>query len=73
VEASTKGISFYEFSPSKDGKGIGQISYIRDIPEPAIKPPPLQALAALRQPGLRIFEPTIKKSRMEIQVYDRIY
>ena len=44
-----KGISFYESDAS------GKISYIRDIP--ATAPAPLQALAALVNPTLRVFTP----------------
>ena len=44
-----KGISFYE------SDGAGKISYIRDIP--ATTPAPLQAIAALVNPELRVFSP----------------
>ena len=44
-----KGISFYE------SDGAGKISYIRDIP--ATTPAPLQAIAALVDPELRVFSP----------------
>jgi len=46
-----RGISFYGLD------GDGKIAYVRDIPESVSKPPPLQALAALLQPKLRIFQP----------------
>lgn len=45
---SIRGISFYGCD------GAGKIEYVRDIPESAIKPPPLQALAALLRPQLRV-------------------
>ncbi|KAH8058355.1 hypothetical protein JL722_6217 [Aureococcus anophagefferens] len=44
-----KGILFYE------SDGAGKISYIRDIP--ATTPAPLQAIAALVNPELRVFSP----------------
>ena len=44
------GISFYEIDPSE-----GKICYIRDIPAPSIKPPPLGTLAAEVDPKLRVF------------------
>jgi hypothetical protein len=46
-----KGISFYEVD------SVGAVSFIRDIPAPSIKPPPLLALAALKDPQLRVFSP----------------
>ena len=46
-----KGISFYE------SDGAGKISYIRDIP--ATTPAPLQAIAALVNPELRVFSPRV--------------
>lgn len=49
TDGSIKGVSYYELDDA------GRVSYIRDIPEPAIKPPPLQTLAALLEPGLRKF------------------
>ena len=52
VEATTKGVSFYARNPQN-----GKLAYIRDIPEPAIKPPPLQSLASFLNPGLRRFQP----------------
>ena len=48
VEGSTAGISFYSVA---DGK----VTYVRDIPQPAISPPPLQTLAAQLNPRLRKF------------------
>jgi hypothetical protein len=46
-----RGISFYELNDA------GLITYVRDIPESAIKPPPLQALAATLRPKLRVLQP----------------
>ena len=46
-----EGISFYE--TDADGK----VAFIRDIPAPSIKPPPLATLAALVDPRLRVFAP----------------
>ena len=45
-----KGISFYEMDPQ-----TRKIVYVRDIPESAIKPPPLGKLARVIRPGLGIF------------------
>ena len=45
-----RGISFY----GMDEKS-GKINYIRDIPAPSIKPPPLGSLAAMANPRLRTF------------------
>lgn len=41
-----RGITFYKV---KDGK----VCYVRDVPESATKPPPVQQLARLLRPGLR--------------------
>eukprot|EP00966_Prymnesium_polylepis_P301081 6956893-Prymnesium_polylepis.1 len=46
-----EGISFYELDRA------GRVCYIRDIPAPSIKPPPLGALAAKWDPALRVFSP----------------
>lgn len=46
-----EGISFYEVDKA------GKVCYIRDIPAPSIKPPPLGSLAALVDPKLRVFKP----------------
>jgi len=46
-----RGISFYRLNEA------GLISFVRDIPESALKPPPLQALAATLRPELRILLP----------------
>jgi hypothetical protein len=53
VEQATKGISFY----SLDNEG--KLGYLRDIPEPAIKPPPLKSLAALVRPRLGKFKASV--------------
>ena len=45
------GISFYQVDDE------GKVCYIRDIPAPSIKPPPLGTLAALYDPKLRVFSP----------------
>lgn len=50
-EEGPQGISFYEIDASR------KVSYIRDIPAPALKPPPLATLAALADPQLRLFRP----------------
>jgi len=44
------GISFYEVTN-------GKVSFIRDIPAPSLKPPPLATLAAVADPELRVFSP----------------
>jgi hypothetical protein len=49
-EAAIKGMSFYELDPSSR-----MITYVRDIPESAIKPPPLGGLARAVRPGLGVF------------------
>jgi len=46
-----RGISFYELDAD------GRVCYIRDIAEPAIKPPPLLAVASTMRPGIRRFAP----------------
>ena len=46
-----QGVSFYEVDES------GAVVFIRDIPAPSIKPPPLAALAATVDPLLRVFTP----------------
>jgi len=46
-----RGISYYRLNDD------GLISFVRDIAESAIKPPPLQALAAFLRPRLRTFLP----------------
>jgi len=44
------GISFYRLNDA------GKIDFVRDIPESALKPPPLQALAAAVRPDVRVFQ-----------------
>lgn len=51
VAQSTRGISFYETNPAGT-----LVTYINDIPEPAIKPAPLQLIASILRPGLRRFK-----------------
>ena len=46
-----KGISFYTLDPS-----TRKVSYVRDIPESAIKPPLIGKLARNFRPGLGVFE-----------------
>ena len=45
-----EGISFYEVDEAS-----GKVSFIRDIPAPSIKPPPLLSIAAAIKPKLRVF------------------
>ena len=52
----TRGVSYYE--ATEDG---ALVRYVRDIAEPAIKPAPLQALAAVVNPGLRRFKAVSKE------------
>ena len=52
--ARVKGISFYECERVGEGEGV-RVAYVRDIPEPTMKPPPLQALAAAVNPATRVF------------------
>jgi hypothetical protein len=49
-EVGIKGMSFYEIDPE-----TRFITYVRDIPESAIKPPPLGGLARTINPGLGVF------------------
>ena len=56
--AAIKGISLYEIDTSS-----GLITYVRDIPEPAIKPAPLGKLARQFRPALGVFAPAAKGSR----------
>ena len=49
-EEGPKGVSFYSVDKS------GMVDFIRDIPAPAIKPPPLATLAAVVKPNLRVFK-----------------
>jgi len=50
-EDGPQGISFYECQDD------GKIGFIRDIPAPSIKPPPLTALASKFDPVLGVFMP----------------
>ncbi|KAL3926016.1 MAG: hypothetical protein SGILL_000015 [Bacillariaceae sp.] len=49
-DASIKGMSFYQLDPDSR-----LVKYVRDVPESAVKPPPLGRLASLLQPGLGVF------------------
>jgi len=51
IENTVKGISFYELDESSR-----LIKYVRDVPESAIKPPPLGNLARLLRPGIGVFQ-----------------
>mmetsp|Transcript_1230 Transcript_1230/g.1886 ORF Transcript_1230/g.1886 Transcript_1230/m.1886 type:complete len:372 (+) Transcript_1230:51-1166(+) len=53
-----KGISLYELNPDTN-----LINYVRDIPESAIKPPPLGALARVLRPGVGVFQAVAIGSR----------
>lgn len=50
-EAAIKGLSFYELDPT-----TRKIVYVRDVPESALKPPPLGAIARKLRPGLGVFK-----------------
>uniref|UniRef100_A0A7S4EF29 SnoaL-like domain-containing protein n=1 Tax=Pseudo-nitzschia australis TaxID=44445 RepID=A0A7S4EF29_9STRA len=50
-EDSIKGMSFYELDPESR-----LVTYVRDVPESAIKPPPLGGLARALRPGLGVFQ-----------------
>eukprot|EP00591_Stephanopyxis_turris_P010643 CAMPEP_0195529174 /NCGR_PEP_ID=MMETSP0794_2-20130614/31624_1 /TAXON_ID=515487 /ORGANISM="Stephanopyxis turris, Strain CCMP 815" /LENGTH=340 /DNA_ID=CAMNT_0040660439 /DNA_START=137 /DNA_END=1159 /DNA_ORIENTATION=- len=50
VEETTKGISLYEINMDTQ-----LIEYVRDIPESALKPPPLGRIARAVNPGLGVF------------------
>jgi hypothetical protein len=47
---TVKGISFYELDPE-----TRKIVYVRDVPESAIKPPPLGKITRSFRPGLGVF------------------
>jgi len=51
ADNAIKGISFYELNPETN-----LISYVRDIPESAIKPPILGKLARFVRPSLGVFQ-----------------
>jgi hypothetical protein len=75
--ARVKGISFYECESffgtievrDEDGnvsrvKGDEvRVTYVRDIPESTLKPPPLQVLAGLVKPDIRTFKPLLKEQQ----------
>ena len=75
--ARVKGVSFYECESipgmierrGEDGvvsqvKGKeARVTYVRDIPESTLKPPPLQALAAAIKPDLRTFKPLLREQQ----------
>lgn len=50
-DATIKGMSFYELDPE-----TRLIRYVRDVPESAMKPPPLGKLARDIRPGLGVFK-----------------
>jgi SnoaL-like domain len=51
ADTTVKGLSFYELDPQSR-----LITYVRDVPESAIKPPPLGGLARALRPGLGVFQ-----------------
>lgn len=53
-----KGISFYEIDPD-----TGFITYVRDVPESGVKPPPLGKLARQFRPAVGVFQPVEIGSR----------
>ena len=75
--ARVKGVSFYECESipgmierrGEDGvvsqvKGKEvRVTYVRDILESTLKPPPLQALAAAIKPDLRTFKPLLREQQ----------
>ena len=56
--SAIKGISFYEINPDS-----GLITYVRDVPESGIKPPPLGKLARQFRPAVGVFQPVAIDSR----------
>mmetsp|Transcript_16883 Transcript_16883/g.46660 ORF Transcript_16883/g.46660 Transcript_16883/m.46660 type:complete len:374 (-) Transcript_16883:312-1433(-) len=50
-EDTIKGVSFYELDPESR-----KITYVRDVPESAMKPAPLGGLARNLRPGLGVFQ-----------------
>jgi hypothetical protein len=50
-DTAIKGMSFYELDPD-----TRLIIYVRDVPESAIKPPPLGKLARVLRPGIGVFQ-----------------
>jgi hypothetical protein len=55
--SAIKGISFYEVDES------GLVTYVRDVPESGLKPPPLGKLARLFRPAVGVFQPVPIGSR----------
>jgi len=56
--SAIKGISFYEIDTD-----TGLITYVRDVPESGIKPPPLGKIARQFRPALGVFQPVAFGSR----------
>ena len=56
--SAVKGISFYEINPD-----TGLITYVRDVPESAIKPAPLGKIARQFRPAVGVFRPVAIDSR----------
>lgn len=56
--SAIKGISFYEVDPD-----TGLITYVRDVPESGIKPPPVGKLARQFRPAVGVFQPVAIGSR----------
>lgn len=56
--SAIKGISFYEINDE------GLITYVRDVPESGIKPPPIGKLARQFRPALGVFQPVAVGSRV---------
>lgn len=56
--SAVKGISYYEVDPA-----TGLITYVRDVPESSVKPPPLGGLARRFRPALGVFRPAALGSR----------
>ncbi|KAL3798611.1 hypothetical protein ACHAWO_014020 [Cyclotella atomus] len=56
--SAIKGISFYEVDPE-----TGLVTYVRDVPESGIKPPPLGKLARQLRPALGVLQPVPIGSR----------
>ena len=73
--ARVKGISYYECEgvgePSGSEEGSVRVTYVRDIPEPTMKPPPLQALAAAVNPATRVFATVPPEREMVASARDR--
>ena len=53
------------------GGGSVRVTYVRDIPEPTMKPPPLQALAAAVNPATRVFAAVPPEREMVASARDR--